>query len=810
MRHLPTILFLSAPLLMANTLAPWQAKAIKEREAAIHSIRNVCREVDEILLHLGVNDTPDAAAFENSSMPQGNPGETVAEADGGMLFDAENSRVTYINNVRVNDARARLRCSRRLYVQFPQSSLADRQDGAQNALKGNKKATPASSPAAKKQAASAPSKATPTAPAPTKAKPSTLLPVPEAEQPTELPGIPVATAPATMQMPINEEPLDITTEEAVVDTKRNCILLIGSKTKSPGIHLRRGRDEITLHPTRRGAAPIIMADDNGDIMLKSGRLHIVWQDKDGATNELKSEAETVYYRSAEHSLLIAGKSQLRTARGTLKFDKGALVVLEPGSTPAKHKDGFMSQFTNVSVSGVAYAEAWGNVIATAPKNGTHMASEIRGEHLVYDAKTGTCLTEGKNCRLVYGKNNLQTNGSLRLEANGDILLEGAEITGSYERPAPQKGQAAIQGSFRSAGSLVFTAANGTITAPKGITLKDAYSDFSCTGPLVLTLQREDKQSTAPKWGNMNLAIAQYTDISHARATGNVILHHGEVAGSPDTELRAAEADVNMLTGEATLTAASGQQAILRSKGYEIAAQSAQKPSQVELAANGDIHIAGEQINATLQANNGTARIHARQSLHLNRESGKLSIGPQSRITSPDGIMTANGSLTVTLRRTPAVQARPILPRFPHLVYNYDGLEKAHTQQGGTLQTAQASMQCNGPITVHMNANPAANDSSPTAAISYASAEGSVALAGKDSTGRIISATGDKITLDGRTGEKRLSGSKVTLADAFNTHTAYGPGASVIIDKKNNARISGSRHTTTATRIHNQIEQQKKK
>lgn len=811
MRHLPIILFFSGPLLMANTMAPWQTKAIKERETAIRSIRNVCREVDELLLHLGVNDTPDAAAFENSSMPQGNPGETVAEADGGMLFDAENSRITYINNVRVNDARARLRCARRLYVQFPQSSLADRQDGAQNALKSNKKTAPApASPSPIKKQTPTPSKATPASPASSKVEPSTPLAEPEVEPTTELPGIPVAAAPATMQMPINEEPLDITTEEAVIDTKRNCILLIGSKAKSPGIHLRRGQDEATLHPTRQGAAPIIMADDNGDIMLKSGRLHIVWQDKEGATNELKSEAETVYYRSDEHSLLIAGKSQIRTANGTLKFDKGALVVLEPGNTPAKHKDGFMSQFTNVSVSGVAYAEAWGNVIATAPKNSTRMASEIRGEHLVYDAKTGTCLTEGKNCRLVYGKNNLQTNGSLRLEANGDILLKGAEITGSYERPASQKGQAAIQGSFRTADKLVFTAANGTITAPKGIILKDAYSDFSCTGPLVLTLQRGDKQSNAPKWGNMNLSIVQYKDISHARATGNVILHHGEVAGSPDTELRAAEADVNMLTGEATLTAASGQQAMLRSKGYEIAAQSAQNPSQVELTANGDIHIVGDQIDATLQANNGTARIHARQSLHLNRESGELSIGPKSRISSPDGIMTANGPLTVTLRRTPVAQSRPILPRFPHLVYNYDGLEKAHTQQGGTLQTVQASMQCNGPITVHMNGNSATNDTSPTAAISYASAEGSVALAGKDSTGRIISATGDKITLNGRTGEKRLSGNKVTLADAFNTHTAYGPGASVIIDKKNNARISGSRHTTTATRIHNQIEQQKKK
>lgn len=804
MRYLPTILFLSTPLLMANTLVPWQKQAVKEREAAIHSIRTVCREVDEILLHLGVNDTPDAAAFENSSMPQGNPGETVAEADGGMLFDAANSRVTYINNVRVNDSRARLRCARRLYVQLPLSSLTDRQEGAQHALKGDNKSP-------KKQTASAPNKKKAPVAKTEPAKAPTSSPAPQGEAtPEELPGIPVATAPATLEMPINEEPLDITTEEAVIDTKRNCILLIGSKSKSPGIHLRRGHDEMTLQPTRNGAAPTIMADDNGDVMIKSGKLHIVWLDKDGAQSELKTEAETVYYRSAEHSLLIAGKSQISTPQGTLRFDKGAVVVLEPKEAPAKTKDGFMSQFTNVSISGVAYAEAWGNVIATSPQSGTHLAGEVRGDHLVYDAKAGTCLTEGKNCLMVYGKNKLRTNGSLRLAANGDIYLRGAEITGTYERPAAEDGKAPIIGTFRTADTLVFTAENGTITAPKGITLKDAYSDFSCTGPLVLTLQQDKNAKKAPTFGKMNLAIAQYSDISHAKASGNIIMHHGENPGAPETELRASEADINLLTGETTLTAASGQQALLRSKGYKISASSAQKPALVELAANGDIHITGEQINATLQANGGDANIFARQSLHLNRESGELSIGPNSRIAAPDGIMTANGSLTATLRRTPAEQARPIIPRYPHLVYNYDGLEKASTKQGGTLQTAQASMQCKGPISVIMNPQPVANDSSPTAAIQYASAEGSVALAGKDSTGRIISATGDKLTLNGLTGEKRLSGSKVTLADAYNVHTAYGPNAGIIIDKKNNARVTGSRHTTTATRIHHQIEQQKKK
>lgn len=788
MRYLPVIPLLWSPFLLANTtLTPWQSQAIQERQDSIRAIRTICREVDEILLHLEVNDTPDDAALENSSMPVGNPGETVAESDGGMLFDAANSRVTYINNVRVNDERARLRCARRLYVQLPQSSLTERQDEAKNAKKHNA--------ASSSQSASGGTSG-----------PTESARVNDEETPAEIPGIPMADAPATLEMPVNEAPLDVTTDEAVIDTKKNCILLTGNSRKSPGLHIRRGANELALHPTQNGAAPTIMADANGDIMINSGRLRLVWQDKEGTPCELQSEAETIYYRAAEHSLLIQGKANIRSAHGTLRFDKGATIVLEPDTTPHKDNTGFMSQFTNVRIAGIAYAEAWGNVVSTHPADAEHLAGEVHGEHLVYNAKAGTCLAEGKNCRLVYGNNTMQTDGSLRLEANGDIILRGSEITGTYERPAPQDKMPPIHGTFRTAESLIFSADQGTITAAHGISLKDDYSDFSCSGPLVLSLSTGKSPRKAPAFGNLNLAIAQYSDISHARASGNIVLHHGDTPAAPDTALYASEADLNLLSGEATLTAASGQQAILRSKGYEIAVESAQTPSLVELAANGDIHITGEQINTTLPTKEGASHIHARQSLHLARESGQLLLGPNSRLTSPDGILTANGPLTVILRQGAVAKARPILPRYPHLVYNYDGLTRASTRQGGTIQTEQASMQCRGAIEVVMNPQPA--DDSPTSSISQASAEDNVALAGKDSTGRIISATGDRVTLNGATGEKRLTGSKVTLADAYNIHTAYGPGASVVLDNKNNARITGSRHSTSATRIHDQIEQQK--
>lgn len=784
MRHLPSILLLCAPAVLATPLVPWQSEAIQERQASIHAIRTICKEVDELLLHLNVNDTPDTAALENSSMPQGAPGETIAEADGGMLFDAAHSRITYINNVRVNDQRARLRCTRRLYVQLPQSTLNDRQDGAQQAMTHSTPA-PASQPADNTAAA------------------ADIAPLPGL--------IPQADTPATLVAPIEQPPVDISADEAVIDTKRNCILLIGSTQQSPAIHLRRGHDELTIHPTGQSTAPVMFADANGDIMICSGKLRLTWQDQEGRPHELESEASTIYYRAANHTLLIPGSCRINTPQGTLCFQTGAAITLEPAPhQPAK--TGFMSQFTGVRLAGVRRAEAWGQVIASAPADPRHSASEIRGDHLIFDAHTGSCLVQGHTCLLTYGSNTLQTDGSIRLEPNGNIYLSGDSISGTYERPAPRPSLPPIQGKFHTADTLVFSAAEHTITAPHGITLQDAYSDFSCTGPLVLTLRRRSHAAaSAPSFGNLNLAITRYDDLSHARASGHVVLHHCTTTpGTIDTELTASEADINLLTGEATLTAASGEQASLRSGDYSLAASSPSSPSLVELNAAGDIRVTGEQINASLPTAQGPAHLLASQSLQLTRADGQILVGPHSRISSPQGILTANGTLTLLLHPGEPEQARPILPRFPHLIYNFDGLSQASTPQGGTLRTAQASMQCSGPITVHMNPNPPAQASSPISAILHASAQENVALAGKDSMGRIISASGDKLTINGTTGEKRLTGRQVSLADAYNTHTASGPSAQVVIDQHNNARISGSRQTTTATRIPDQIEQNKKR
>ena len=216
---------------------------------------------------------------------------------------------------------------------------------------------------------------------------------------------------------------------------------------------------------------------------------------------------------------------------------------------------------------------------------------------------------------------------------------------------------------------------------------------------------------------------------------------------------------------------------------------------------------GEKLTATLPTHDGPATVHCADALTLVRETGKLELGAGARVEAPQGRLTANGPLYVTLRKGAEEKARPILPQFPHLVYNFDGLQQADTEQGGTVQSAQAAMRCTGKIHVAMSNG--VQDKSPIAGLEMATAEGDVAITGKDSSGRMLTAYGDKLSINGKTGEKRLSGQKVVLQDKDNTHTASGANAAVIIDKNNNVRVTGAKQSTSATNLRKQIEKQQK-
>ncbi|MBR7109526.1 MAG: hypothetical protein IKC90_05760, partial [Akkermansia sp.] len=367
----------------------------------------------------------------------------------------------------------------------------------------------------------------------------------------------------------------------------------------------------------------------------------------------------------------------------------------------------------------------------------------------------------------------------------------------------------LLGTFRTGGKIQFTAADGMVRIPSGICIKDDFCDFNVAGAVEVKLAKspDAKPAEPGKTGMVNTAIAAYSDVESVKAMGGIRLRYVQTKDNQELTLTADEADIDILNGSATLTTASAGRTQISYADFNLTAESSSSNTSLVLNPQGDLSMHGEKLTATLPTNEGAATVYCTDTLTLVRETGRLELGAGAVVDAPQGRLTANGPLYITLRRGDAEKARPLLPQFPHLVYNFDGLQQADTEQGGTIQSTQASMRCSGKIHVLMSTADKAE--SAVSAIEMATAEGNVAITGKDSTGRLLTAYGDKLSINGKTGDKRLSGSKVILQDKDNTHTASGSNAAVILDKHNNVRVTGSKQSTSASNLRKQIEKQQK-
>lgn len=766
MNLLPTLFTLLLPLWGVAVAADWLPAAMQEREESLSQLETARQQAEAELQALGFS-TP-APAGADDSLPENQGSGAVAVADGGVLFDARNSRLAYLDNVRVNHPLLQLKCRQRLYIQFPGQALKEGQEHARDAVKGTGGNTPA----------------------PGKGKNS-------AEP----------SAPAAAHFP-----LCIQAGAGMADAVGNRLYLIGA----PGISLQRENCRATLSPARQDAPARMLADANGDILIQAGSLFLEWADKKGRLNTLRHEGGAIYYRAEQRALLLSGHTEIQTPEGSLDCRDELRLVLQLAEPPQVPGNGFMAQFSGLDIQGIEEGKATGQVRVSRPATPDQQAATAEGDRLCYNGRTGDCRVSGKQAILTYGENVLVTDDSIHLAPNGDVTLQGQHISGRYTRPGSGEGTesqapAPIQGQFETQGSIRFIAATGTVHFPEGIKAQDPLSSFQCNGSLELALLR-DPQAIIPEreaCGMLNLALAGYKDIERAHADGGVNLHYADAPGQEGLFLQADTADVDLSTGEATLTAAAGGQTIAQYKGYRMAAHSEGAISTLHLAANGDLDMQGEELSATLPLQGGLATARCQSRLHLTRESGQLEMGRGAYMESAEGILSSRGPLVLTLESGDPAEARPAVSRYPQLSYNYSGLRYADTQEGGTMQTKQASLQCTGPIHIEMMPAGQGKGGSPEGGIRTASAEGHVALAGKDASGRLITARGDKITFDGVTGIKKLTGKRVTLQDAHNTHIASGGGASIIIDRKNNARLTGASQSTSATHIHEQIEQQQK-
>lgn len=763
---------LAIPVLSASATAYTADMQLARKQA--EQWQGTFEQVNTDLQELGVDLSAPGSTAE---IPETE--DTVAVADKGLFFNTANSSLVYLGNVRLRDSRLKLNATEQLHV-YLQNIANDKPETP--APTPDTAAKPAKKPQQTKQLHTpevAEEKAATAAPPPKKAKAET--------EPTE--------------------PAVINAEYAVADSVNNSIFLY-SPPAGNEILMQMGQNTVCITPADNAPARIL-ADPQGNILLEGAVVNLCMVDKDGAVSRLRNSGGLVYYHAGTHTLHAPGHAEFSHPDGTLTCTRELCIEMEAGPSQKESGKGFMSQFTGLRFEGIKTATAKGNVVMSGTAAEGREAMRAEGDTLTYNGQTGECSVIGTKCRLTYGNYDVYANDGLHLLANGDIELRGSSIHGTYERESKTPGRM-VKGQFKANAHIIFRADTGIITTEKGIVMADEETDFSCTGPAELILARkEGKTDREKKAGMPNLAITGYGEISRARATGCVVAHQYE----PGThkcigELKAHSVESDVNTGETTLIGEPGMPLVALYNGNRLeATPEANQTATMQMLANGDMKLIGAEITANLVSKDGATTARCKDYVTLIRAEDRLETGSSAEIHTPGAILTTNGPLKAILATSDEAPARQDQQtggaRFK---FNYNSIKEATTDSGCTLRTEQGSMQCKGPVRICMEADSRDQDSA-LGSMKYATAAGDVAIAGKDSTGRLIRATGDMLTIDGATGMKVLSGNRVTVGDAHNTHIITGKGAAIRIDAKNNVQISGSKHKTHATNVREQLNRQ---
>lgn len=756
--------------LMIPVFCATAAEYNTDLEAARTQADTWCAAFDQVktdLSELGVELPPPTEGYQHAEEPAP-AGETMVTAELGMLFDNANSRVIYLGNVQLQDPRLELTAREQLLINLPAMALSDKKKND---------------------------------------NPAEQQPAP-AEQETEDEG-PAEEEADTTEEAYTGEKARIIAENAIADTVNNAILLY-SPEEGGEIHLTMGKNTVKIVNKPNGKAPRILADPQGNIFMEGEDIFLCMTDKKGETSELRTEGGHLFYHAETHTVYTPGKSQYTGPQGTLNCTEMLTVLLTPAEQgEASAKKGFMSQFTGLKFAGIETAVAKGQVVATASAREGRPATRAEGDELHYNGKTGELSLIGSKCHLAYGDYVINADEGIHLLQNGDIELRGKDINGSYARTSSETGKP-LNGTFKANSTIIFRADLGTINTENGITMADEEIDFSSTGPTHLVLARkEGAEKKAPKPGMPNLAIAEYGDVLRARATGNVVAHRYE----PGTrkcigELEAETVVTDLVTGETIITGAVDKPLIALYNGNRVESQPAGgKAATMELLANGDLKLNGADITAKLLTDKGSTTAKCKDYVLLVRAEDRLETGSSTRLYSETGILTTHGPMSAKLITKDSPSAEPRKKGIAGLRFNYTGIKEATTSSGCTVQTEKGSMQNTGAVRLVMDTEQKGADKM-LGGLKYATAYGNVAIAGKDKSGRLLRATGDKLSVDAITGKKVLSGKEVTLADINNTHKASGKGAAITIDADNNATITGAEHTTYATNIREQINEQK--
>ena len=499
-------------LATASSGESWLKDALAERENTFNTFAAARENSDEAILTL-TDAIPEVDPNADTTMPESPDGDTVAVSDGGMLFDVEQGRLVYLNNVRVVDERLRLRCSDRLYIQLPESALHKGEQEAKSALK----------------------------------EPSSVG-EDEEEDTTEEPN---TDAQAFI-------PICIEAATAMVNSVDHKALIIGSTGKPISLSIIQGENKLILKSAPEKAAQIL-ADTNGDIVIQADCIDLQWQDSKGRISRLQNSGGLAYYRHSDAKLLLTGTSHLETPDGSVRSTKEICLYIQQEKKDSTGDSGnIMPQFNGIRIAGINGASAQGNVELEMQAKGDRPALSMHGDSFAYNGRTGECSMSGEDATINYGENSLSTNGSVLLAENGNITMKGDSLRGRYFRPAATPEEQPLRGEFFSHGDLQFIAETGVVHITEGVELKDdVLGSLTINGPLEATLQRNPNAELPDResMGMINPLIMAYTEIETLKTSGGIVLHYTPQKNKQEIHLNANAADINMRSGEMTLSSA---------------------------------------------------------------------------------------------------------------------------------------------------------------------------------------------------------------------------------------------------------------
>ncbi len=766
-------------------LAPAQQSATE----LIEQLEQDLRDWDERMEPYIEESRAESVDMDSLGTSDQQSGETQIESSGGLYFDTAQAQLSYLGQVRLRDALLHLDCTQGLFVQLELERASEVKTETEQRI------------------------ATVVAPNASTSGEQAVSPSPE-EPKTE----------GKKQITPPRSPIAVQAQQAYLDLHRQRLYLRGGS----GITLHHQHGE--LHAQGADTAAIL-CETAGIFYLRAETITGYMSDEQGRRSSFEAQGGVLYLQREDRIIFLR---DVRLSHEQHHFESAGAMCLEllPSAKQEK-REGLFASFQR-SYDGLTRLGATERVRlqqqalagGQADKNQSNSTQQldVHAEQLSYDARTGETILTGGSCALSNQQQRLRATGDalIRWAVDGSLYIHASEIDGQYSRPVAEREQP-LAGTFRTQRQLAFLATERLLYAPHGLDAQDELSSLKTTGALLLSFGEKEKQgtpSTAPATEKNDgiqlrtppLAFASLGELEHVYSAESIIARQ---SSQPRFELEADRAAFSLLRGVGILESRAGKPLRLDYEGQKLRAESAESTemgSLIQLDEQGDLLVRASKIDMQVQEQGESYTLLCEDELRLHRKDGRIELASAVELRSPDLLLKSPHRVSFSLRRGDAQSAQrqaSLSARFPQMDYNFIGLESMDIERGSTLQTPQFSMQNTGRLHVRM-ANEKLRRAHPSMqGVAELSAEGDVQLLMKADAQRLLYARGDKLTANGYSAEKNLTGREVYLSDGTHTHQVKGR-ARLHLDARNTATLTGDEQRTRADNLNKQFSDTSKK